>query len=130
MAALSASRSVVSCCFRKLRVLDVCCKNSRSRLDVNHLTTLSLRCLSSTRGAEKEYDVAIVGGGIVGVATARELVRRHPKLKFAIIEKENKLAAHQSGHNSGVIHAGIYYAPGSTTKTKISAWRGTVVTPT
>lgn len=40
---------------------------------------------------EKEYDVAIVGGGIVGVATARELIRRHPKLKFAIIEKENKL---------------------------------------
>ncbi|KAM7289358.1 L-2-hydroxyglutarate dehydrogenase, mitochondrial [Ixodes scapularis] len=113
MAALSASRSVVSCCFRKLRVLDVCCKNSRSRLDVNDLTTLSLRCLSSTRGAEKEYDVAIVGGGIVGVATARELIRRHPKLKFAIIEKENKLAAHQSGHNSGVIHAGIYYTPGS-----------------
>lgn len=66
---------------------------------------------SSTK--EKEYDVAIVGGGIVGVATARELSLRHPKLKFAVLEKESKLAAHQSGHNSGVIHAGIYYAPGS-----------------
>ncbi|XP_064484723.1 L-2-hydroxyglutarate dehydrogenase, mitochondrial-like [Ornithodoros turicata] len=62
---------------------------------------------------EKEYDIVIVGGGIVGTATARELIKRHPKLKFAIVEKEHVLAAHQSGHNSGVIHAGIYYVPGS-----------------
>lgn len=54
-----------------------------------------------------------MGGGIVGVATAKELKQRHPKWKVAIVEKENQLAVHQSGHNSGVIHAGIYYKPGS-----------------
>lgn len=54
-----------------------------------------------------------MGGGIVGVASAREILLRQPKLKIAILEKENKLAYHQSGHNSGVIHAGIYYKPGS-----------------
>lgn len=59
------------------------------------------------------YDLLIVGGGIVGAATARELILRHPKWKVAIVEKEKKLAVHQSGHNSGVIHAGIYYKPGS-----------------
>lgn len=49
----------------------------------------------------------------MGVATARELIQRHPKWKVAIVEKENELAVHQTGHNSGVIHAGIYYKPGS-----------------
>lgn len=57
--------------------------------------------------------MAIVGGGIVGLATARELVLRHPTLSFAVLEKEKELAVHQSGHNSGVIHSGIYYTPGS-----------------
>ncbi|XP_076464790.1 L-2-hydroxyglutarate dehydrogenase, mitochondrial-like [Babylonia areolata] len=60
-----------------------------------------------------DYDVVIVGGGIVGMATAQELITRHPNLSFAVVEKEQELAAHQSGKNSGVIHAGIYYAPGS-----------------
>lgn len=60
-----------------------------------------------------KYDLVVVGGGIVGVASAREILIRHPKLKIAIIEKEKALAVHQSGHNSGVIHAGIYYKPGS-----------------
>lgn len=55
----------------------------------------------------------VVGGGIVGVASAREILLRNPKLKIAVIEKEKKLAFHQTGHNSGVIHAGIYYKPGS-----------------
>ena len=59
------------------------------------------------------YDVVIVGGGIVGLATAQELIVRHPNLKFGLLEKESELAFHQTGHNSGVVHAGIYYKPGS-----------------
>ncbi|XP_012672571.2 L-2-hydroxyglutarate dehydrogenase, mitochondrial [Clupea harengus] len=59
------------------------------------------------------YDVAVVGGGIVGLASARELILRHPTLSFALLEKEKELSMHQSGHNSGVIHSGIYYTPGS-----------------
>lgn len=59
------------------------------------------------------YDVAVIGGGIVGAASARELLLRHPTLRIGLIEKENKLAFHQSGNNSGVVHAGIYYKPGS-----------------
>ncbi|KAG6459218.1 hypothetical protein O3G_MSEX011267 [Manduca sexta] len=60
-----------------------------------------------------QYDVVVIGGGIVGSASARELIKRHPNLKIALIEKENRFAYHQSGNNSGVIHAGIYYKPGS-----------------
>ena len=58
-------------------------------------------------------DIAIIGGGIVGLATAHLLLQARPGLRIAIVEKEPELASHQSGHNSGVIHAGIYYAPGS-----------------
>ncbi|MCC7107363.1 MAG: L-2-hydroxyglutarate oxidase [Chloroflexi bacterium] len=59
------------------------------------------------------YDVTIVGGGILGLATARELLGRHPSLRLVVLEKEERLGQHQTGHNSGVIHSGIYYAPGS-----------------
>jgi (S)-2-hydroxyglutarate dehydrogenase len=59
------------------------------------------------------FDVAVVGAGIVGLATARELLNRRPGLRLAIIDKEHRIGAHQTGHNSGVIHSGIYYAPGS-----------------
>jgi len=62
---------------------------------------------------EPHFDVVVVGGGIVGAATARELSGRHPHLSLAIVEKESRMGAHQSGHNSGVIHAGIFYKPGS-----------------
>ena len=59
------------------------------------------------------YDFCVVGGGIVGLATAREILRRRPGASLVLLEKEAELAAHQTGHNSGVIHAGVYYAPGS-----------------
>jgi L-2-hydroxyglutarate oxidase LhgO len=59
------------------------------------------------------YDVAIIGGGILGLATARALTERAPDARLVILEKEAKLATHQTGHNSGVIHSGIYYKPGS-----------------
>lgn len=58
-------------------------------------------------------DVLVVGGGIVGLATAYQLLQRTPGMRLALIEREPALAAHQSGHNSGVLHAGLYYAPGS-----------------
>lgn len=63
--------------------------------------------------AADTVDVAVVGGGIVGLATALALVRERPGLRLVVLEKENTLAAHQTGHNSGVIHSGIYYRPGS-----------------
>ncbi|HMN27490.1 MAG TPA: L-2-hydroxyglutarate oxidase [Caldilineaceae bacterium] len=62
--------------------------------------------------SETRYDVAIIGGGIVGLATALKLLARRP-LKLVIFEAEERIAAHQTGHNSGVIHSGLYYKPGS-----------------
>ena len=59
------------------------------------------------------FDIAIIGGGIVGAATFYKMQLRNPGLKIALIEKEERLAAHQTGHNSGVIHSGLYYKPGS-----------------
>ncbi|KAA9352829.1 L-2-hydroxyglutarate oxidase [Larkinella humicola] len=58
-------------------------------------------------------DIIIIGGGIVGLATALQIKRQRPGLSVTVIEKENRLAAHQTGHNSGVIHSGLYYKPGS-----------------
>lgn len=59
------------------------------------------------------YDVVIVGGGIVGLATGLKIQKARPDLKIAILEKEDQLAKHQTGNNSGVIHSGLYYKPGS-----------------
>lgn len=60
-----------------------------------------------------ECDLAVVGAGIVGLAVARELAERHPRLAIRVLEREPEIATHQTGRNSGVVHAGIYYAPGS-----------------
>jgi L-2-hydroxyglutarate oxidase LhgO len=59
------------------------------------------------------FDVVVVGGGIVGIAAARELLIRQPGLSLAVLDKEASVGEHQTGHNSGVIHSGVYYAPGS-----------------
>mgnify|MGYP006125606019 FL=1 len=59
------------------------------------------------------YDIAIVGGGIVGAATFYKLQSKYPDIKIILLEKESGLADHQTGHNSGVIHSGLYYKPGS-----------------
>jgi (S)-2-hydroxyglutarate dehydrogenase len=74
---------------------------TRWRIDANHLDMSS------------RLHVAIVGAGIVGLATGRELLRRHPELRITVLEKENSVGLHQTGHNSGVIHSGVYYTPGS-----------------
>ena len=77
---------------------------------------------SSTPAAEQprnasvgdvDVDVIVLGGGILGLATAWKLSQRNPDLSIRVIEKESRLALHQTGRNSGVLHSGIYYAPGS-----------------
>jgi 2-hydroxyglutarate dehydrogenase len=60
-----------------------------------------------------DHDFAVVGGGIIGLAVARELLHRRPGASLVVLEKEQAVGRHQTGHNSGVVHAGIYYAPGS-----------------
>ena len=62
---------------------------------------------------DSSCDVLIVGGGIVGLAVALEITRRFPRLRLLLVEKEDRVGRHQSGHNSGVIHSGVYYKPGS-----------------
>jgi L-2-hydroxyglutarate oxidase LhgO len=59
------------------------------------------------------FDFVVIGAGLLGLATARELLRRLPGARLAVLEKEGEITTHQSGRNSGVIHSGIYYAPGS-----------------
>src|SRR5579872_1319507 len=62
---------------------------------------------------DSRYEVIIVGGGIVGLAVALEITKQFPRLRLLLLEKEKRVGQHQSGHNSGVIHSGIYYKPGS-----------------
>lgn len=65
------------------------------------------------RSDDRHSDYLVIGGGIVGLSTAMQLAKTHPDAMVRVLEKEDRLAAHQTGHNSGVIHAGVYYAPGS-----------------
>jgi L-2-hydroxyglutarate oxidase LhgO len=61
----------------------------------------------------RSYDVVVIGAGIIGLAVSRELLSRFPRLRLGVLDKEPSVGQHQSGHNSGVLHSGIYYAPGS-----------------
>lgn len=69
--------------------------------------------ISFTQKNYVQYDSIIVGGGVVGLATALQLLDKNPNLKLLVLEKENEVAKHQTGNNSGVIHSGLYYKPGS-----------------
>ena len=59
-----------------------------------------------------QYDLTIIGGGILGLATALKITAAHPSVRLLLLEKEPELARHQTGNNSGVIHSGLYYRPG------------------
>lgn len=74
-----------------------------------------------------DFDIVVIGGGIVGLACAYKIARAHPHLRIAVLEKEGRLAAHQTGHNSGVIHSGLYYKPGSIKATTCAAGRKELV---
>ena len=93
-----------------------------TQLFADHVTQANEGCdfdfLHGAGGVERAgdplmWDVVIVGAGILGLATARELLVRRPDTRVLVLEREHELAAHQTSHNSGVVHAGIYYAPGS-----------------
>jgi (S)-2-hydroxyglutarate dehydrogenase len=71
-----------------------------------------------------DADLVVVGAGIVGLATARAAVEAHPGIEVLVIDKEGRVAAHQTGHNSGVVHSGIYYRPGSLKAQTVAAGRG------
>ena len=69
--------------------------------------------MDSNSAKGKNMKIVIIGGGIVGLATAHALIEKFPAFKITLLEKESTLAAHQTGNNSGVVHSGIYYKPGS-----------------
>lgn len=69
--------------------------------------------MSAVPSGDRVADIAVVGAGIVGLATARVLARRHPHLHIVVLDKERELGQHQTGRSSGVVHSGLYYAPGS-----------------
>ena len=79
--------------------------------------------MTGRRTATGEADVVVVGGGIVGLATADAILRSRPELRVLVLEKEDRPAVHQSGHNSGVIHSGVYYRPGSLKARTVAAGR-------
>lgn len=82
-------------------------------LDTSAISTAHSLVTYSKGDRRDIYDVAVVGGGIVGVATAREIRQKYPQKRVILIEREADVAQHQSGHNSGCIHAGMFYPPGT-----------------
>ena len=80
---------------------------------IDDLGADSLDTVELVMALEENFDIAIIGAGIVGLAVGNELLRRYPDCRLLVLEKESGVARHQTGHNSGVIHSGIYYKPGS-----------------
>jgi L-2-hydroxyglutarate oxidase len=74
-----------------------------------------------------DFDIIVIGGGIVGLATAYKITLNHPDICIAVLEKEEELATHQTGHNSGVIHSGLYYEPGTNKATTCTKGRRELV---
>ena len=74
-----------------------------------------------------DFDLVVIGGGIVGLASAYQIAQRCPGVRLAVLEKEERLAAHQTGRNSGVIHSGLYYQPGSTKAQTCAAGREALI---
>ena len=87
--------------------------SGRSRADTTTVPLVSFPDPPQLARAPESCDLAIVGGGIIGLAVARELIRRNPRESVCVLEREAELGTHQTGHSSGVIHAGVYYEPGS-----------------
>jgi L-2-hydroxyglutarate oxidase LhgO len=77
--------------------------------------------------AKTDFDIVVVGGGIVGLASAYKITKSHPQVRLGVLEKEDHVAGHQTGHNSGVIHSGLYYKPGSTKAATCMAGRGQMI---
>jgi (S)-2-hydroxyglutarate dehydrogenase len=82
-------------------------------LTASHTAPAPCRDRDGSPTPPSRCDIVVVGAGIIGLGVARELRRRHPRLNVCVLEGENQIGAHQTGHNSGVVHAGIYYQPGS-----------------
>ncbi len=74
-----------------------------------------------------DFDIVVVGGGIVGLASAYKIAKNHPQVRIGVLEKEDHVAGHQTGHNSGVIHSGLYYKPGSTKAATCMAGRSQMI---
>ena len=74
---------------------------------------VALPSAPTTANPADSADLLVIGGGILGLAVAREMLQRRPGMRVLVVEREPQLAAHQTGHNSGVVHAGLYYTPGS-----------------
>lgn len=82
-------------------------------MTVDGLSILHCEDLEATGMGDTSFDIAIIGAGILGLATGMKLVKKYSGLRAVVLEKEDRIGAHQTGHNSGVIHSGIYYKPGS-----------------
>src|ERR1700685_4318053 len=98
---------------RHLASRDIEITSATRQLMTASVADLNRRATGPAAPALRQADVAIIGGGIVGLATGYQLLRQFPDKKVLLLEKEALLAQHQTGRNSGVIHSGIYYKPGS-----------------